>query len=305
MRIRVSSSGVPLKIGSGLRVIPWPWNVGEITMHDPGPAFRALHVPGAPFVLANAWDAGSARVLAGLGAQAIGTSSAAHAFTLGLPDGARTTRDEALQHATDLVAATALPVSADLENGYGDDPDTVAETVRLAAGAGVAGLSIEDIVLPADDAYGFEQAVERIRAAVAAARALPRDLVLFARADGVMTGAYDIEEGLRRVQAFEAAGADGVYLPMPATMADVARVCASVSIPVNALAAGRFSTTSLQDYAAAGVARVSMGAALARVAHRAIVDAARAVLDEGDFTGLGDAAPGDAIDALLARGARR
>ena len=272
-------------------------------MHDPGPAFRALHVPGDPFVLANAWDAGSARVLAALGARAIGTSSAAHAFTLGLPDGTRVGRDAALEHASALVRATALPVSADLENGYGDDPDTVAETVRLASDAGVAGLSIEDIALPATDAYPFELALERVRAAVAAARALPRDVVLLARADGVMTGAYDVDEGIRRLQAFEAAGADALYLPLPPSMADVARVCASVGKPVNALAAGPFARVPLARYAEAGVARVSLGSALARATHRVLVDAAEAMFDRGDFSPLTDGIAGSRVDELLSRGA--
>ena len=273
-------------------------------MHDPGPAFRALHVPGDPFILANAWDAGSARVLAALGARAIGTSSSAHAFTLGLPDGARVGRDAALAHASELAAATSLPVSADLENGYGDDPDTVAETVRLAGEAGVAGLSIEDIDLPTNGAYAFEHALERVRAAVAQARALPRDVVLLARADGVMTGAYDVDEGIRRLQAFEAAGADALYLPLPPDMDDVARICAAVSAPVNALAAGAFANVPLARYAAAGVARVSLGSALARATHRVIVDAATAMFEHGDFRPLADGASGDRIDALLARGAR-
>ena len=273
-------------------------------MHDPGPAFRALHVPGDPFVLANAWDVGSARVLAALGARAIGTSSSAHAFTLGLPDGARVGRDAALAHATELVAATPLPVSADLENGYGEAPETVAETVRLACEAGVAGLSIEDIDLPGAGAYPFELAVARVRAAVAAARALPRDLVLLARADGVMTGAYDVDEGIRRLRAFEAAGADALYLPLPPSMDDVRRVCASVSRPVNALAAGAFTEVPLAAFAEAGVARVSLGSALARVTHRAIVDAAGAMLERGDFTALGRGIDGGRVDALLERGRR-
>ena len=273
-------------------------------MHDPGPAFRALHVPGDPFVLANAWDAGSARTLAALGARAIGTSSSAHAFTLGLPDGAHVGRDAALQHASDLVAATALPVSADLENGYGDEPDTVAETVRLACEAGVAGLSIEDIRLPGSEAYPFELTVERIRAAAAAARALPRDVVLLARADGVMTGAYDVDEGIRRLRAFEAAGADALYLPLPPGMDDVRRICASVSRPVNALAAGGFTEVSLAEFARAGVARVSLGSALARVTHRVLVDAATAMFERGDFGALSRGISGDRVDELLARGAR-
>jgi len=274
-------------------------------MHDPGPTFRALHVPGDPFILANAWDVGSARVLAALGARAIGTSSAAHAFTLGLPDGAHVGRDAALQHASELVAATALPVSADLENGYGNDPDSVAETVRLACEAGVAGLSIEDIALPTADAYPFEHALERVRAAVAAIRALPRDVVLLARADGVMTGAYDVDEGIRRLQAFEAAGADALYLPLPPGMDDVRRICASVSAPINALAAGHFSNVSLARFAEAGVARVSLGSALASVTQRALVDAGTAIFESGDFTALANGIPDDRIDELLARGGAR
>lgn len=275
-------------------------------MHDPGPAFRALHRPGDPFILANAWDAGSARLLAALGAEAIGTTSAGFAFTRGLPDGARITRDEALAHAQDLVAATPLPVSADLENGYAHDPEGVAGTVRLACEAGLAGLSVEDTELPGQGAYPFDLAVERVRAAAAAARALPRDVVLVARADGVMNGTYDLAEGLRRLRAFEAAGADCLYLPLPATMRDVALICRSVSRPVNALAAGPFARHPRADFARAGVARISLGSALARATHRVIVDAARGMFGEGSFETLARLAPdggGAAIDALLARGA--
>jgi 2-methylisocitrate lyase-like PEP mutase family enzyme len=276
-------------------------------MHNPGPAFRALHRPGDPFILANAWDIGSARLLAALGAQAIGTTSAGFAFTLGLPDGARITRDQALTHAADLVAATSLPVSADLENGYAEAPEGVAETVRLAEEAGLAGASIEDTDLPGQGAYSFDLAVERVRAAVAAARALPRDFVLVARADGVMTGAYDLAEGIRRLRAFEAAGADCLYIPRPASMADVALICRSVARPVNALAAGPFMNVSRAEFASVGVARISVGGWLARVGQRAIVEAARPMFEEGSFAGLAPAAAeGGAagIDTLLAQGAR-
>ena len=276
-------------------------------MHDPGPAFRALHRPGDPFILANAWDMGSARLLAALGAEAIGTTSAGYAFTRGLPDGARITRDEALAHAQDLVAATPLPVSADLENGYAADPEGVAETVRLAEEAGLAGLSIEDTDLPGEGAYPFDLAVERVRAAAAATRALRRDMVLVARADGVMTGAYDLSEGLRRLRAFEDAGADCLYLPLPANLDEVALICRSVSRPVNALAAGPFARHSRAEFAGAGVARISLGSALARATHRVIVDAARAMFGEGSFETLARMMPeggGKAIDTLLAQGAR-
>jgi 2-methylisocitrate lyase-like PEP mutase family enzyme len=272
-------------------------------MHDPGPAFRALHRRGDPFVLANAWDIGSASVLAALGAQAIGTSSAAHAFTLGMPDGARITRDQALAHAADLVAATPLPVSADLENGYGPEPEIAAETIRLAAEAGLAGCSIEDTDLPGSGAYDFDLAVDRIRAAVAAARALPRDFVLVARADGVMTGAYDLAEGIRRIRAFEAAGADCLYLPLPPDVEGLRAVCAAVRGPVNVLAAGSFTRLTRADFAALGVARISLGSALARLTHRAIVDGARPIFETGDFTALGRGIPGVEVDRLLEAGA--
>ena len=266
---------------------------------DMGAAFRALHRRGDPFVLANAWDEGSARVLKALGAQAIGTSSAAHAFTLGRPDGGHVTRDEALAHAERLVAATGLPVSGDFENGFGEAPETVAETVRLSAGAGLAGISVEDTALPGKDAYAFDLAVARIRAAAAAARGLGRDFVLVARADGVMNGAYDLDEAIRRIRAFDAAGADCLYVPVPGSAEDLARVLAATKKPVNALAVGPLAGLSRADFARMGVARISLGAALARVTHRAIVDLGRAILAEGDFSGLAQAIPGAEIDRLL------
>ena len=271
--------------------------------HDPGPLFRALHRPGDPFILANAWDMGSARMLAAMGAKAIATSSAAHAFTLGRQDGS-VTRDEALAHAADLVAATPLPVSGDFEDGWASDPDGVAETVRLAAEAGLAGLSIEDVHEVEGSVgtpYGRDEAVERVRAGVAAARALPRDIVFCARADGVMTGGYDLDEGIARLQAFEAVGADCLYLPLPPDMDGLRRVASSVSAPVNALAAGPFTKVSLAEFAAAGIARVSLGSALARATHRAIVDAGEAMFGRGDFTPLAAGAKG--VDAMLERGA--
>jgi 2-methylisocitrate lyase-like PEP mutase family enzyme len=272
--------------------------------HDPGAALRALHRPGDPLVLMNAWDAGSARLLAALGAQALGTTSAGFAFTLGLPDGARISRDQALAHAEALVAATPLPVSGDLENGYGEDPEHVAETVRLAAEAGLAGASIEDTDLPGAGAYWFGLAVERIQAAAAAARALPRDFVLVARADGLMTGAYDLREALRRLEAFAEAGADCVYAPFLPDIAAVQQACAS-KVPLNVLAAGPLTHTSRAELAAAGVARISLGSGLARLAHAAIRDAARDVLGTGDFRRLADAASGSEIDAMLLAGARQ
>ncbi|MFT5001372.1 MAG: 2-methylisocitrate lyase-like PEP mutase family enzyme [Planctomycetota bacterium] len=267
--------------------------------HDPGPAFRALHQPGNPFILANAWDQGSAKMLAALGAQALATSSGAHAFTLGRPDAGTVSRDEALSHAADLVSVTDLPVSGDFENGFGEAPETCAETVRLACEAGLAGISIEDTALPNATAYDFELSVDRIRAAVAAARALPRDFVLVARADGILTGQYGVEEAIKRLQAYEAAGADCVYAPSPGSLSDLKRVCGAVKAPINALAAGPSANTSRAEFARMGVARISLGAALARVTHKAIFEAGEAMFQNGDFTQLTNALPASITDKML------
>ena len=272
--------------------------------HDPGPAFRALHVKGRPFILANAWDVGSAQMLAARGAQALATSSAAYAFTIGRRDGGDLSRDQHLAHAQDLVAATPLPVSGDFENGFGDDPETCAETVRLAAEAGLAGICIEDTALPGAGAYDFDLAVERVRAASAAARALKRDFFFVARADGLLAGGYGQAEALRRIAAFGAAGADGVYAPLPASVEDLAALVKASDKPFNALAAGPFARLSLAEFAALGVARVSLGSALARVTHRAIDEAARALFGAGDFTPLTRGMPGAEVDRLLEAGAR-
>ena len=263
-------------------------------------SFRDLHRKGDPFILANAWDAGSARMLAALGAPAIATSSAAHAFTLGRPDGGTVTRDEALAHAQALVAAVNLPVSGDFENGFGHAPEDCAETVRLSAEVGLAGISIEDAALPENRAYPLEEAVERIRAAASAARALPRDFVLVARADGVMNGHYDIDEAIRRIRAFDAAGADCLYVPLPKTLDDLKSVIAATDKPVNVLVAGPvYSLIPRADYAAMGAARLSLGSALARVTHGVIRDTANAMFGSGDFSPLSKAMPGGDVDALL------
>jgi len=270
---------------------------------DPGAALRALHRPGDPFVLMNAWDVGSARLMAALGAQAIGTTSAGFAFTLGLPDGARISRDQALEHAAAIVAATPLPVSADLENGYGETPDEVAETIRRAAGVGLAGASIEDTDLPGEGAYWFDLAIDRVRAAAEAARAQPGDFVLVARADGLLTGAYDVKEAERRLEAYAGAGADCVYAPLLPDLIAVRRVCAAVEAPVNVLAAGPMVRHSRAELADAGVARISLGSGLARVGQAAVLAAARAVLEAGDFHPLASGARGADVDAMLERGA--
>ena len=263
--------------------------------------FRALHVKSDPLIMVNVWDRGTAKLMQAAGAKALATSSAAHAYVMGRPDGGTVTRDEALAHAAEIVGATDLPVQGDFENGFGDAPETCAETVRLAAEAGLAGICIEDIVLPSDAAYDFDLAVERIRAAAAAARALPHDFVLTARADGIMTGAYDTDEAIRRLQGFEAAGADCLYAPLPPDMAEQARIVASVDAPVNVLVSGRYAAEPLQAFAEMGAARISLGAALARVTQRALLDAGKAMLAEGDFTPLRQSIASDEIDAMLSQ----
>jgi len=265
--------------------------------------FHALHQSGC-FVIPNPWDVGSARIMAALGAKALATTSAGFAFTLGRPDMGHVSRDEALAHAETIIAATPLPVTGDFENGFADDPDGVAETIRLAAEIGLSGCSIEDtMMVDGNPAYEFDLAVERVRAAAAAARALGRPFVFCARADGVMNGAYDTGEAIRRIKAFEAAGADLLYVPMPPDMASLKRIVDSVSRPVNGLAAGRFANFSKDEFAAAGLRRISVGSAVARATHKVIVDATTAMLDNGDFSPLLAVTPGSETDALLLKGA--
>ncbi len=263
--------------------------------------FRALHTPGDPLVMVNVWDAGSAKVMAALGAKALATSSAAHAYVDGKPDGGGISRDAALAHAQEIVVATNLPVQGDFENGFGDDPETCAETVRLAAEIGLAGICIEDIKLPSDDAYDFDHAIERIKAAAAAARALSSDFFLTARADGVMTGAYNTDEALRRLHGFQNAGADCLYAPLLPDLATINAFTSSLSKPVNVLAVGAMAQKTRDDFGAAGVARISIGSALARVTHRVIHDLGQSMVADGDFSGLGDGISSDIIDAMLTR----
>ena len=265
-------------------------------------AFHDLHQQGC-FVIPNPWDRGSAKMMAALGAKALATSSAAHAFTPGRADGGTVTRDEALAHAQDLIAATNLPVSGDFENGFGDCPEDVAETVRLSGEAGLSGISVEDTqMIPGNAPYAFDLAVERIKAGVAAARALSRPFIFCARADGLMLGTYDLSEGIRRLQAFEKAGADLLYIPMPAGKAELEQILAAVTKPVNALAAGPLKQLTVKDLAAMGVRRISTGSQIARLTHAAIRDATVAMLHQGSFAPLAGTANGDEIDAFLLKG---
>lgn len=244
--------------------------------------FRALHEAPGCFFIPNPWDTGSARLLGGMGFRALATSSAAAACAIGHRDG-DITRDQALAHARTIVEATDLPVSADLENGFGDSPETVAETVRLAAEAGLAGCTIEDSTHdPAHPLYDFDLAVERIAAAVHAARFVSGGFVLTARAHNLLYGGT-LDETLRRLTAYEKAGAHVLFAPGLPDLDAVRTVCAAVSKPVNFMAGIPGKSFPLADLAAAGVKRVSLATALYRAAMTGLLDAVREVQGPGTF----------------------
>jgi 2-methylisocitrate lyase-like PEP mutase family enzyme len=249
--------------------------------------FQALHQGPEILVIANPWDAGTARILTAIGFSALSTTSAGLAFSLGRRDAAgNVTRDEALANARSIVNATNLPVAADLENGYGPSPQAAAETIRLASEAGLVGGSIEDASGDhANPIYDFDHSVERIHAAVSAARALPFPFMLVARAENHLHGRPHLDDTIRRLQAFEAAGADVLYAPGITSAEDIRTLCASVTKPVNVLmglkGAPPLSVADLHDL---GVRRVSIGSGFARAAITAFLHAAREVKDDGTFT---------------------
>ena len=243
--------------------------------------FRALHERDGAFVIPNPWDVGTARVLASMGFEALATTSAGFAFSLGLPDGA-ITRDQALAHCRDIVEATDLPVSADLEKCFADDPAGVAETIRLAADTGLAGCSVEDSTGRRDaPIFDSALAVERVAAAVGAARGLSRDFVLTARAENHLHGQGDLDDTIRRLQAFEAAGADVVYAPGLPDLDAIRTVCSSVNRPVNVVIGAPDTPYGVAELAAAGVKRISVGVTFSRLALNAVIRAAAALRDEG------------------------
>ena len=243
---------------------------------DKAGQFRALHQ--GCFVIANAWDAGSARILAGLGFQALATSSGAHAGTLGRRDG-QVTREEALEHARAIVEATDLPVSADLERCFADEPAAAAETIRLAAGVGLVGCSIEDATK--DKVYDFGHAVERVAAAVKVARA--HHVVLTARTENFVRGRLDLDDTIKRLQAFEKAGADVLMAPGLPDLEAVRKVCASLSKPYNFMAGIKGKSFSVAELQAAGVRRISLATSLWRAAMSGLIEAAREVKEKGTF----------------------
>jgi 2-methylisocitrate lyase-like PEP mutase family enzyme len=268
---------------------------------DKARAFRALHERPGAFVMPNPWDVGTARILAGLGFEALATTSAGLAFALGRRDGeGAVSRDEALAHARAIVGGTPLPVSADLENGFGDAPKSAAETIRLAADAGLVGASIEDATGNAErPIYNASLAVERIAAAVEAAHTLPFPFTLTARAENFLHGRPDLDDTIRRLQAFEAAGADVLYAPGLRDLAMIRTVCAAVGKPVNVIMGLAGAAFSVDDLAAAGVRRISLGSALARAALGAFLRAAREVRQRGTFSFADGAASFAELDPFM------
>lgn len=261
-------------------------------------AFKALHQSGC-FLIPNPWDVGSARCLHSLGFQALATTSAGHAWSQGQPDGALT-REQVLAHLREMVAATPLPVNADLENGFGATPEAVAQSVGLAVATGVAGLSIEDSTgQPEQPVFEIADAVARLRAARLAIDAAGGEGLLVARAENFFIGRTDLPDTLARLRAYAQAGADCLYAPGIKTPEQIAAVVQAVAPkPVNLLI-GHPSALTLADAAALGVRRVSVGGALARAAWGGFMRAATLMAQEGRFDGLADAAPGPGLNALF------
>ena len=255
-----------------------------MSQEEKAEAFRTLHT-GPPFVIPNPWDAGSAKVLAGLGFKALATTSGGFAFTLGRGDGT-VTLDEIAAHIAALTEVTDLPVSVDLENGYGPAPDDAARAITRAAEAGAVGGSIEDYDRDSGALYELEAAAERIAAAVEAASGLPFPFTLTARAENHLRGNPDLDDTIARLQAFERAGADVLYAPALVTAEEIKAVTEAVSKPVNVLAFGRLGLT-LSELAEAGAQRVSVGSGLTWSAINGAIEAAERIIDDGDFSGLG------------------
>jgi 2-methylisocitrate lyase-like PEP mutase family enzyme len=282
------------------------------TQIEKAKTFRALHnLPGAPgapiepappgaFIIPNPWDAGSARILAGLGFEALATTSAGFAFSIGRRDGG-VTRDEVLAHCRSIAEATDLPVAADLENCFGDDPKTVAATIHLAAATGLVGGSVEDS--SGDDRrpiYDHSLAVERVAAAVEAARALPFPFTLTARTENFLHGRPDLDDTIRRLQAFAAAGADVLFAPGLRSLEAIKTVCAAVAPrPVNVLAGIKGLAFPVAELAAAGVRRISLGGSLTRLAFGALIAAAREMREKGTFSFVDRAAPTFEVAAFM------
>ncbi len=283
----------------------------SVTQKEKAARFRALHEGPGVFVIPNPWDVGSARILAGLGFQALATSSASSAAALGRRDGGLT-RDDAVAHARLIAGATDLPVSADLEGGFGDAPEVVAETIRLAGEAGLVGCTIEDTTGREESPlYDFELAVERIAAAAEAARALPFPFRLTARPHNLLFGDArsqisgdaridsSLEETIRRLRAFEKAGAGVLFAPGLPDLAAVRAVCGALSKPFNFMVGIKGKSFSVSELAAAGVKRISLATSLYRAAMAGFLEAAREVKDKGEFSFVDDCATTQELYRLM------
>jgi 2-methylisocitrate lyase-like PEP mutase family enzyme len=269
------------------------------TQSQKATAFRALHERDGGFILPNPWDIGTARLLAHLGFEALATTSAGYAFSVGQPDYS-IGREEMLKHVGDMVSATDLPVSADLENGFADDPADAAETYRLAAATGLAGGSIGDATGRKDDPiYEHQLAAERVRAVVEAVRALPFPFMVTARAENYLWGRPDLQDTIRRLQAYQDAGAHVLYAPGLRSKEDIATVVRSVDRPVNVLMGLQGVQLSLTDLAAIGVKRISVGSALTRAALGAFLRAAQEMRERGTFAFAAEAANYHDLSAMF------
>ncbi|MGH8702737.1 MAG: isocitrate lyase/PEP mutase family protein [Blastocatellia bacterium] len=255
-----------------------------LTQIEKGKTFRALHEQNSAFIIPNPWDVGTARLLAYLGFEALATTSAGYAFSVGQRDNT-IGRDEMMAHVRAIASATDLPVSADLENGFGDDPETVAETIRLAAATGLVGGSIEDITSRAEGRI-FEQALaaERVRAAAEVVRSLPFPFTLTGRAENYLVGRPDLKDTIKRLQAYQEAGADVLYAPGLTSKEDIVSVVSSVDRPVNVVMGLQGVQLSLAELSEIGVRRISVGSALSRAALGAFLRAAREMKTHGTFT---------------------
>lgn len=272
----------------------------SVTQAEKHARFKSLHERPGTFVIPNPWDAGTARILAAMGFEALATTSAGLAFSLGRRDGVGlVTRDEVLANAGEIVAATHLPVSADLENGFGSAPEDCAGTIRLAAAVGLVGGSIEDATAePGKPIFDFDHAVERVAAACEAARGLP--FLLTARAENFLHGRPDLDDTIRRLQAYEAAGADVLYAPGLPSLDAIRAVCEAVDKPVNVVMGLKPPMFSVEELQGAGVTRISVGGSFARAALGGFVRAAREVKEQGTFSYSADAIPGAEIGRYMA-----
>jgi 2-methylisocitrate lyase-like PEP mutase family enzyme len=270
-----------------------------LTQAEKGRAFRELHERDRAFIIPNPWDIGTARLLAHLGFEALATTSMGYAFSVGQRDNT-VGRDRIMEHMAAIASATDLPVSADLENGFGDDPQVVAETIRLAAAAGVVGGSIEDASGRRDNPiYEKEHATERVRAAAEAVRALPFTFTLTGRAENYLHSRPDLKDTIARLQAYQEAGADVLYAPGLATKEDIAAVVSSVDRPVNVVMGLQGVQLSLAELSEIGVRRVSVGGALCRTALGAFLRAAREMREHGTFDFANEAASSREISAMF------